>query len=311
VTTVAGSEAIETFACFGGTVTAIVMGAGPAGSPAAAVAAVKRRMLEWHEQFSRFEAASELSRLNADPRETVPASPVMLRLVEALLGAAQASGGLVDATLVGEIEAAGYSADLDREPVPLRQALELAPPRAAGGPSGAASWRSVRVDRAAGTVNRPVGVRLDSGGIAKGLFGDILAGVLAGHESFALDCAGDVRLGGLGHVERQVQVASPFEAAMLHVYSLSDGAVATSGIGKRSWLDVDGRPAHHLLDPATGRPAYTGIVQVTAIAPTGVEAEWRTKAALLSGPQDAHRWLAHGGLVVYDDARFEVVPSAR
>ncbi len=307
----AGAEAIETFACFGGSVTAIVMGAGPAGSPAAAASAVKRRMLEWHEQFSRFEAASELSRLNADRREIVPASPVMMRFVEALLDAAEASGGLVDATLVGEMEVAGYATDFDGEPVPLSQALELAPSRAAGGPSRAASWRSVSVDRAAGTVTRPVGVGLDSGGIAKGLFGDILAGVLAGHESFALDCAGDVRLGGRGRLERPVQVASPFEEAMLHVYSLSDGAVATSGIGKRSWIDGEGRPAHHLLDPATGRPAFTGIVQVTAIAPTGVEAEWRTKAALLSGPQGARRWLAHGGLVVYDDARFELVAAAR
>jgi len=32
----------------------------------------------------------------------------------------------------------------------------------------------------------------------------------------------------------------------------------------------DGTPAHHLLDPATGLPAYTGIVQATAIAPTVV-----------------------------------------
>ncbi len=308
---VAGAEAIETFACFGGDVTVIVMGSGPAGSPGEAVAAVKRRMLEWHQQFSRFEPDSELSRLNADPRETVPVSPVMARFVDALFRAAAETGGLVDATLVGEIEAAGYAAHFDAEPVPLARALELAPRRAAGGPSEAANWRAVSLDRAAGAVTRPPGVSLDSGGIAKGLFCDILAGILDGHQSYAIDCAGDVRLGGRAALQRPVQVASPFADAILHTFSLSGGAVATSGVGKRSWLDHDGRPAHHLLDPASGRPAYTGIVQASAVAPNGVEAEWRAKAALLSGPSGAHAWLAHGGLVVFDDASFELSPVAR
>ena len=91
------AEAIESFPCFGGAVTVIVDGPGPGGSPEAAAAAVKRRMLEWNDQFSRFDPDSELSRVNADPRETVPVSPVMGRFVDALLSAAAASGGLVDA----------------------------------------------------------------------------------------------------------------------------------------------------------------------------------------------------------------------
>jgi thiamine biosynthesis lipoprotein len=306
---VAGAEAIETFACFGGDVTVIVMGSGPAGSPGEAVAAVKRRMLEWHQQFSRFEPDSELSRLNADPRETVPVSPVMARFVDASLTAAAETGGLVDATLVGEIEKAGYAAHFDSEPVPLARALELAPRRAPGGPSQAANWRAVSLDRDAGTVTRPPGVSLDSGGIAKGLFCDILAGILDLHQSYAIDCAGDVRLGGRAALQRAVQVASPFADEILHTFSLSGGAVATSGIGKRSWLDHDGRPAHHLLDPASGRPAYTGIVQASAVASSGVESEWRAKAALLSGPRGAHAWLAHGGLVVLDNASVEVSPE--
>jgi thiamine biosynthesis lipoprotein len=108
-----------------------------------------------------------------------------------------------------------------------------------------------------------------------------------------------------------VGVASPFDSSILHSFALRRGAVATSGIGKRSWLDADGRPAHHLIDPATGRPAYSGIVQVTAIAPTGVEAEWLTKATLLSGPAKVGEWLRHGGLVVYDDGHFDVIEPGR
>ena len=94
----------------------------------------------------------------------------------------------------------------------------------------------------------------------------------------------------------------------MHGFELTTAAAATSGIGRRSWLAPDGRPAHHLLDPATGRPAFTGVVQATALAPTAVEAEWRAKAAVLSGPERAADWLAHGGVVVLDDGTHSVQP---
>jgi thiamine biosynthesis lipoprotein len=97
---------------------------------------------------------------------------------------------------------------------------------------------------------------------------------------------------------------------VLHTFALADGGVATSGIGRRSWLDARGRPAHHLLDPATGRPAFTGLVQVTALAPTALEAEIRAKAALLSGPDAARAWLPDGGVLVADDGGFTVVEPA-
>src|SRR5205085_12531750 len=119
-----------------------------------------------------------------------------------------------------------------------------------------------------------------------------------------VDCGGDLRFGGR---TRRLEVTDPFGGPVRHVFGVTDGAAATSGIGKRSWRDADGRPAHHLLDPSTGRPAFTGIVQATALAPTAVEAETLAKAALLSGPGGARRWLAHGGLIVFDDGSHAVV----
>jgi thiamine biosynthesis lipoprotein len=303
---VTAPEAIETFPCFGGNATVIVTGVGPAGQPSAAAARAKRRLLEWHEQFSRFEPDSELSTLNGDARETVPVSPVMARLIGAILEAAQRSDGLVDGTLVAEIEGAGYAGHLESSSLLLTEALALAPARAPAGSSPRARWTSVSVDPLAGTVTRPPGLRFDSGGIAKGLFCDILAGVLALHPSFAIECAGDLRVGGTAHLARPVQVASPFDESIVHTFELAEGAVATSGIGKRSWLDAAGGPAHHLLDPATGSPAFTGIVQATAIAPTGVEAEVLTKMTLLRGPGASAETLPHGGVVMYDDGRLEI-----
>jgi FAD:protein FMN transferase len=165
-----------------------------------------------------------------------------------------------------------------------------------------ASSLLARTRTAARTVTRPPGTRLDSGGIAKGLFADLAARLLEDAGAYAIDCCGDVRIGGRDAIARAVRVDDPFEpGAWLHEYAVASGGVATSGIGRRSWIGPDGRPAHHLLDPSTGRPAYTGVVQVTALGPTAADAEVRAKAALLSGAERAAGWLPHGGLIVFDD----------
>jgi FAD:protein FMN transferase len=300
------SEHRETFACFGSECTVIVADAERTADAAAALAMAKRQLLEWHQRFSRFRSDSELSRFNIDPRPVVPVSPMLRAIIEAGVRAAHTTGGLVDPTLGREIEQAGYDRHLAHAEVALRTALARGPGRAPAAASSAASWRQITVDRRAGTVSRPPGVKLDAGGIAKGVFADELAVLLSGFDAFVVDCAGDIRLGGSASIPREVHVASPFNDRVLHTLMLEQGAFATSGIGRRSWFRLDGGPAHHLLDPRTGQPAFTGVVQATAFAPTATEAEALSKAAVLSGPQAAGRWLADGGLVVLDDGSYAV-----
>jgi FAD:protein FMN transferase len=286
------TEAVRRFACFDGRCEVRVAGDGAEEAADRA----RRRLLEWHDRFTRFDPASELSRLNADPRAEVPATPEMAALAAAIAAAGERTVGLVDGTLAREIEAAGYRA-APVHPMPLELLLRLAPRRSPAHPGADERWRGVRAGD--GTVRRPPGVALDGGGLAKGLFADLLAGELAGRPAFAIDCAGDLRLG--GKEARPVHVANPFGGEILQTLALRGGGVATSGIGRRSWLAADGRPAHHLLDPSTGWPAFTGVVQATALAPTALEAEMLAKAAVLAGPDAAAGWLVHGGVLVLDD----------
>jgi thiamine biosynthesis lipoprotein len=301
--TATGVEASIAFPCFGGTAAVWLAGEGDVD---AELAEVRRELEGWHRQFTRFEPTSELSLLNSDPARTVRVSDVMCRFVAAAVHAARRTDGLVDPTLVTEIEAAGYAGDLPRSALPANGRRHL-PRRRPARPDPRARWREIAVDRTHATVTRPSGVQLDSGGVAKGLFADLVASRLALFDAFAVDCGGDLRVGGRRGVPRTVCVDDPRGAGCLHEFELTAGGVATSGIGRRAWVDADGRPAHHLLDPSTGQPAFTGIVQASALAPTALEAEALAKAALLSGPARAHRWLVHGGVIVFDDGSHAVV----
>src|SRR4051812_33838972 len=277
----------------------------------AAAAEDSRRWLhDFDARMSRFRTYSELSQLNRDPRAAVPASALLCSMVSAGLWAARQSDGLVDPTLVSELERAGYaSSRAGSTPASLTDALAAAPVRARPHAPPARRWQLVEVDAEHGVIRRPPGVRLDSGGAGKGLAADALAHRLQGAR-FAIDCGGDVRVSGPDPFDLEIE--HPLTGEVAQAFRLADGAVATSGLGTRIWQTAGGGYAHHLIDPATGRPAWTGLIQATALAPTALEAETLSKAALLSGPEAAAEILApHGGALIHDDGELELVGALR
>lgn len=300
------SELRRTFECFGGLASVAVLG--PASmEPGNAAAAAEARLLAAHRQLSRFLPESELSRLNRDPRPRVPADPLLLRLAQAAREAGELTDGLVDATLLREIEEVGYRDSMRGRPgAGGPTAPEAAAP---AGPSAARSWAKLSVDWRAGAIERPPGVGIDSGGVAKGLLADEIAATLARFPAYAVDCCGDVRIGGTAGQRRPIRVEDPFGGEPIGSLKVSDGGVATSGITRRNWEGAGGAPAHHLLDPATGEPAFTGVVQATALAPTAFLAEVHAKWALLSGAELAPSRLPYGGVFVLADGAVETVAA--
>lgn len=260
-----------------------------------------------HRKLTRFDKDSELCALNADPGESCSVSPTLAAAIEGALWAARRSGGLVDPTLVDELEDAGYAtsrADLASEGI--ADALAGAPEREAASRRADSRWQEISVDAVAGEVTRPAGVRLDTGGCGKGLAADLAAKRLGGYSTFVIDAGGDLRLGGERPLERLVRIDHPIDDSSAHEFQLDIGAVATSGIKTRLWRTERGF-AHHLLDPSTGRPAWTGLIQATSLGTTTLEAETLAKMAFLSGPEGAREILSeHGGVIVLDDGRVEL-----
>ncbi len=161
------------------------------------------------------------------------------------------------------------------------------------------------------SITRPPGLLLDRGGVGKGLAADAVAHQLAACRRYVVDGGGDLRLGGVDALPREVLVEHPLTRDQVRSIALASGAVATSALSNRLWWNEHGEPAHHLLDPSTGRPAWTGLVGASAVAPTALEAETLAKMALLSGPEGAREVLAHeGGLLFHDDGAVEEVGAA-
>ncbi len=203
--------------------------------------------------------------------------------------AARRSGGLVDPTLVGALERAGYCHSLDQ-----LQAGAAEPGAAIGrrrgrrpGRTPRRAWRRIAVDDPTrqGARDR-AGLTLDTGGTGKGLCADAVAHRLSGYTRYVVDCGGDLAIGGVGAQldPYWVEIEHPLTRRDDPHRAGSRGGVATSGLNVRVWQDTDGDFAHHLLDPSSGRPAWTGVVGATALAPSALEAETLAKLALLLGP---------------------------
>lgn len=150
----------------------------------------------------------------------------------------------------------------------------------------------VRVDREAGTVELPAGVRLDLGATAKALAADRAAagafdairasgaggGVLVGLLG-DLACAGPAPQGGW-----PVRVVGDHRtgAAPGQTITLVSGGLATSSRLPRG---------EHILDPATGAPVRSDLLVASVAGASCLDANIAATAAIVRGWSAASAWL--------------------
>lgn len=231
--------------------------------------------------WSRFRPGSDVCRANAsEPERPVGVALETVDLIDRAMRLWSATDGWFDPTILPALERVGYRspfADLDAPPV---VASSLAP-------SAAPGCASIALDRHAATVTLPAGVRLDLGGIGKGMAADLIATGLVerGAEGACVSLGGDIRCCGAGPDAGgwDIEIEHPSGATLL-VQRLIDDAVVMSTPMYRRWTDHVGREWHHLIDPRTGLPSRTDLAAVAAAAPEAWWAEGVAKAALLAGP---------------------------
>ncbi len=235
---------------------------------------------------SRFDPDSELSQANANAGRPVPVSRLLAELVESALAAAEWTGGALDPTVGGQLIRLGYDRDISK------LAGRLLPGDVHARPVSAPRMRArnVRLDRERGLLTVPSGAVLDLGATAKAQTADWAAAELAARYgcSVLVELGGDLAVAGT-KADWQIVVAERAGEPGQQV-SLHSGGLATSTTTVRRWQRA-GRPAHHIVDPATGEPAAGPWRTVTVAAGSALHANTCSTAAIVLGSA-ARAWLA-------------------
>ncbi len=229
------------------------------------------RIGAWARRLTRFDAGSDLSALNRRPAAPVTAvRPILGTVLRRSCSIAERTEGIVDVGMLG----ARLAAEDGDEP-----------------PPGPAGWALCDQGRGA-LVRREGPVRFDLDGVGKGWIADRALGLLSGYPAALVDADGDIAVRP-GHGQAwQLAVADPRHGdGLLATLALAAGVglgrlgVATSGTSIHRWQHA-GVDRHHLIDPRTGRPARTDVVQATVVAESALAAESIAKAIVISGSQD-------------------------
>jgi thiamine biosynthesis lipoprotein len=276
-------QATASFEALGST--AIVAVSEP-GALEPAVEVVQHVVAEFDRACSRFRQDSELTAVNLGAGNAVQVSETLLSATDAALRAARLTDGDVDPTVGDALIALGYDRDF----------AELVPSsRRAPTIQAVPGWTTVQVDVQAGTIRVPQGVKLDLGATAKALTAD-RAAALATEETgcgVLVSLGGDMAIAGSPPADGwRVRVTDDHRsgvAAPGQWIALRSGGLATSSTVARRW-EKGGEEVHHLLDPATGRPARGPWRTVSVNAGSCLDANIASSAAIIRGER-AEAWL--------------------
>jgi thiamine biosynthesis lipoprotein len=262
--------------------------------------------------LSRFRPHSELMQLNGRSNQWVTVSDLLWREVSLAVQLAQMTNGRFDPTLLHAVHHAGYNQSFEQ----LVTGVGNGRPQPTTG-SLIGRWREIELDAARQAVRLPVGVGLDLGGIAKGDTAQQALNLLAQTGPALVDAGGDLVAGSApaNCPGWPVALSTPWRETTtprdLATFWLADGALATSGVDYRSWVQ-DGLVAHHLIDPQTGQPAQTDLLTATVFAPEAAVAEaWATATLIAGADAGIDNLLEHdlAGLVIGRDGRMLATPA--
>ena len=252
-----------------------------AGQHHDAMAVVADELETWENRFSRFRPDSMLSTVNGAEGRWTPVDDEFLHLLETSRTGVIATHGRFNPAILQALESNGYDRDIDQVQRPGHVAFTSSQMV-----SGEDVWMLVGIDWAGMRVQLPPGMRIDFGGIAKGVLADRLADRFGTWPGGAVSIGGDMCVwgdapdGDTWRVGIEHPLNSEHDIATVNL-SGDRSAVATTSRSKRAWRTTVGM-AHHLIDPFTGASATSSLLAVTACAPTAMMAEVVTKNLMIA-----------------------------
>ncbi|MDR2931520.1 MAG: FAD:protein FMN transferase [Oscillospiraceae bacterium] len=224
-------------------------------------------------------ALSDLSALNNSSGEAFTPPRALYDVIAAGLDWSARSNGAFDITigpLVTLWDIGGTPKVPDQDRVDAAKAL--------------VDYKKVEMDPQGPSVRLQPGTRIDLGGIAKGYACDEAAAMLrdAGVGHAILDFGGNIYTigakpsGALWKIAIKTPVIG--EQGYIGLLQVSDAAVVTSGPYER-YFEQDGALFHHILDPDTGYPAQSGLLSVTIVCDSAMQADALSTACFVMGAE--------------------------
>ena len=157
-------------------------------------------------------------------------------------------------------------------------------------------WTAVKLNDRQASV--PEGAQIDLGSIAKGYTGDRIVELLRsdGVTSAILDLGGNVQVLGAkpDGSDWHIAIQDPEGNGIAGVLSAVNKAVITSGGYERYFIGDDGELYWHIMEPATGRPAKSGLISTTIIGESGARCDALSTALFVMGEERAiEYWREH------------------
>ncbi|HEX7047980.1 MAG TPA: FAD:protein FMN transferase [Gammaproteobacteria bacterium] len=244
--------------------------------------AVEAQLLEQENRWRAW-GDGELAKINERlaAGDAVSLDDAMLAGIERARDIAEQSGGRFNPAIGRMIEAWGFNSE-EREAAPPPDDAELAamlppPTLFALEETGDGLWRTTD----------PC-LWIDMGAFAKGLAVENAINTLRQHgiENAIVNAGGDLKvIGQHGERDWQIGVRDPRGDGVLAAIDASgNDSVFTSGDYER-FFEWEGERYHHIIDPATARPAR-GVTSVTIIHADAALADAAATALFVAGPRE-------------------------
>ena len=255
------------------------------GADDALMEAAEQEILGLESRLSVTDAGSEIYAL--DHNGLAELSPDTTELMQTALEMCERTDGALDVSIYPVLRAWGFTTGSYQ--VPTQEEIENLLTQV--------DYRKVTLEN--GTASIAQGMEVDLGSVAKGYTGDQVSQLLreGGVTSALLNLGGNVQLvgGKPDGSDWRVAVQDPESDGYLGVLSLRDKAAITSGGYERYFVGDDGEVYWHIIDPATGAPAHSGLISVTVIGDRGVVCDALSTALFVMGlDKAAEYWRRYG-----------------
>lgn len=229
---------------------------------------------------------SEVSRINASAgRAAVRVSDDVFYVIKKALDYAALTGGSFDPAIGPLVDLWGIGTDHAKIPAQsqIKAALRLA------------NYQNISLDPETRSVMLKLpGMKLDLGGIVKGYAADEVARIFRKHgvKSAYVDLGGNVSVVGNKPDGRpwRVAIQDPRgqRGSYVGVIEARDMTLVTSGDYER-YFEANGKRYHHILSPVTGWPAQSGLMSVTIIGRSSIDADALSTGVFVLGPERGMR----------------------